>query len=143
MYDRSIFVVGGSSVYGFGCEDQHTLPSFLQKYFNNLSDLKEKYSVFNLGARGAPKFVDFYKLLNLNVSENDIVILQGIEKNIIQELSTLEGKKFHLIIPDLSHRVEEGIFFDSGHVNYKGHEIIAQQICERLTVTDNKESGKK
>lgn len=34
-YNNSIFMVGSSSTYGFGCEDNHTLPSLFQELINN------------------------------------------------------------------------------------------------------------
>lgn len=133
VYDNSIFMVGSSSTYGFGCEDKHTLPSLFQELINNSNFLHSRYSVFNLGARGNPKFVDFYKLLNLNVSPNDIVVLHGVDLDIVEELSYLSSEKFHFILPDFSNRHSVGeIFFDSGHVTYKGHAIIAKQIFDSL-----------
>jgi [citrate (pro-3S)-lyase] ligase len=133
VYDNSIFVVGNSSVYGFGCEDKHTLPSILQRLINNSKNLNTRYAVFNLGARGKPKFVDFYKLLNLNVLRNDIVVMHGIPQDIVEELSPLSTDKFHLISPGFSKREHrEEIFFDAGHVTYKGHTIIAHQIFNSL-----------
>lgn len=137
-YNHSIFVVGASGVYSYGSEDKHTLSSFMQQYINNSQQLHNNYAVFNLGARGAPKFVDFYKLLHLKTAENDIVILQGIDREIIAELFYLKSHQFHPIIPDLSHSANEEIFFDSAHVTYKGHQIIAEQICNSLFVTDSK-----
>lgn len=136
-YDHSIFVIGASGVYSYGSEDKHTFPSFIQRYINNSQKLHEKYSVFNLGARGAPKFVDFYKLLNLKTVENDIVILQGIDRETVKELSYLKSHQFCPIIPDLSHSLDEEIFFDSAHVTYKGNQIIAEQLCNSLFATDS------
>ena len=133
VYDNSIFMVGTSSVYGFGCEDKHTSPSLLQQLINNSKSLNTRYAVFNLGARGKPNFVDFYKLLNLNVLPNDIVVMHGISKDIVDDLSALSTDKFHLVSPDFSKRYHgEEIFFDAGHVTYKGQTIIAHQIFGRL-----------
>lgn len=136
-YNHAIFVVGGSGVYSFGSEDQHTLPSCIQKYINNSHKLHKKYCVFNLGARGAPKFVDFYKLLHLKATEHDIIILQGIDREIVQHLLAYQSLQFLPVVPDLSHKKDEKIFFDSGHVTYKGNQIIAKQICDNLFFADS------
>jgi [citrate (pro-3S)-lyase] ligase len=133
VYDNSIFMVGTSSVYGFGCEDKHTLPSLLQQLINNSNFLNTRYAVFNLGAQGTPLFVDFYKLLSLNVLPNDIVVMHGINQGIVEELSPLSTGNFHLISPDFSEREHgEEIFFDAGHITYKGHTIVANQIFHSL-----------
>jgi [citrate (pro-3S)-lyase] ligase len=133
-YDHSIFVVGNSSVYGFGCEDKHTLPSWLQKLFNEHAALsKINYGVFNLGVRGKPPYLNFLTLFNLQCSPGDIVILQGVEHALIKFLCQFEDGKFELLIPDFADRMpKEEIFFDQGHVTYKGQQIAAKQIFNRL-----------
>ncbi|MBQ0757546.1 MAG: hypothetical protein KBT54_10620, partial [Amphritea sp.] len=129
--------------YGFGCEDKHTLPSQLQQLINDSTFLQSRYSVFNLGARGNPKIIDLYKLLNLNLLPNDIVVLQGVDLDIVEELSYLRTDKFSIISPDFSERDSIGeLFFDDGHVTYKGHAIVAQQLFDSLFLScvNNKES---
>ncbi|BBB26613.1 hypothetical protein [Amphritea japonica] len=143
VYDNSIFIVGGSSTYGFGCEDKHTLPSLFQKLINESKFLRNTYSVFNLGARGNPKFVDIYKLLNLNVLPNDIVVLQGVDLDIVKKLSYLRTDMFHFVFPNFSERNNmEELFFDNGHVTYKGHALVAKQLFKNLffSSSNNKQS---
>ncbi len=136
VYDHSVFVVGGSSVYGFGCEDKDTLPSLLQQRINQSAHLNSQYAVFNLGARGNPAFVDFHKLLSLTVLPHDVVIFQGIHQNIVKVLSYLNTDKLHFICPDFTDRKKVGeIFFDAGHITYKGHAMVAEQIFNQLFPT--------
>lgn len=141
-YDHSIFCIGGSSVYGYGCEDAHTLPSFLQKIVNeNAASLNNSYCVLNLGARGMPKFLDFYKALKLPVQSGDIVVLQGIDDALIVQMAALQSENLQFLSPNYAFRHAEGdVFFDRAHVNYKGHKNIARQIFDCVFKAENNPS---
>ena len=132
-YLNSIFFVGGSSVFGMGCEDKHTLPSSLQWLINQSTFLREHFSVFNLGVRGQSLLLDFYKIFNLKTTPGDIVILQGVKSTLTQQLTHLQTDKFLLISPDFNNREKsDDVFFDSGHIIYKGHYLLAEKIYTGL-----------
>lgn len=67
-----IFVLGGSTVFGSGVTDDHTLPAHLESMF----DLAYKVEVINAGVNGATSFGEKYVALNrLPVFEPDLVVI--------------------------------------------------------------------
>lgn len=148
IYDHSVFIVGNSSIYGFGCEDKHTLPSQLQTYFNQETEKlnKPSYSAFNLGVRGGSLYLNFLTLRNLQCQSGDIVVLQGINHKVIRQLQKDVLNNIHTLLIDFSvankgqnkqQKTTQEVFFDAGHVNYKGQAIAAKQIFQVLKGINN------
>jgi len=133
-YERVIHVVGNSGVYGYGCEDRHTLPSQLQRIVNRrASDFGGPIAVFNRGARGTAHHAAIDTAMALRGRPGDAVVLQGVQAATIDRLRTLGVDDRHLLRPDFGPSAETGpMFIDSGHVNHRGQRRIAQQVASAL-----------
>lgn len=75
-----IFVVGGSTTFGFGStSDQTTIPGYLQKKFDD-EKLGKKIQVINAGINGADSFreVNYIKKILLDFEPDLFIIYDGI-----------------------------------------------------------------
>lgn len=133
-YENSIFVLGNSRTLGVCDEDANTLPSILQKKIT--TEQVGKYAVFNLGI-GAMSFIEScYKILNLPLKLNDIVVIHGYSIYSPEKSSVRAPQIYGGIatLPIYLHNRMEicGECFVDGHLNYKGSTIEAEQIFHAL-----------
>jgi cytidyltransferase-like protein len=77
--ERTIYLLGSSTVYGSFCEDDGTISAYLQEICNSKSP--GEFAVVNYGTRGA--FLDLHALQipYLPLKKGDIVILMGLPWN--------------------------------------------------------------
>jgi [citrate (pro-3S)-lyase] ligase len=99
-YRNVIHMFGHSVVYGFGAEDAHTIPSYLQKMLNAGGG---GYKVNNNGVRGNPLWNRLLQFQQLNFHYYDIVFIFTNSM-----INNAEGS-----IIELLHRkcVERGVYF--------------------------------
>ena len=160
--DRTIHAFGASEIFGMGCEDSHTIPSFLQKRFNDAHATGVQpliWRVQNYGVRAARLNCNLIRIWQADISPGDIVVL--FDNYIILPQKDKTGKYTlanervtdieeynNLGIPCIDarymferpHNYGE-IFFDSGHFSYKGNTIIADVLFNYITAQiDNVES---
>lgn len=126
---NKIKILGGSDVFGFGCEDAHTISSFLQQKLLEDSSV-DTYKVENHGLLGHPLLICINSLLQQKISQGDIIVLFGYPKlkSIPPQLEKLEN--FHC---NLSRPHSHGeIFIDYCHPGWNGNKVIANKIFQYL-----------
>jgi hypothetical protein len=132
-YSNKIKILGGSDVFGFGCEDDHTFSSFLQRKLL-IKELTVTYKVENHGLLGHPLLICINSLLQQHIDPGDIVILFGYPKlkNIPPQLEQLEN--FHC---DLSRPHPHGeIFIDYCHQGWKVIELLLTNFTNTYSAKD-------
>jgi len=125
--ERTIYLVGGCNVFGFGISDKGTIASYLQRLCNEKAD-KEHFIVQNYGyylAETDKRSMEEMSILkSLPLRPRDVVICSwGFPEGIpIVDLSA-EGKR--------PHRHGE-LFFDAGHPSEEGCCYIARELFNFL-----------
>ena len=120
-----VLFLGGSDVYGFGCDDASTVPSHLQRRLLGVDP--ESYRVENHGMRGNPMALCLNNLLQSQVNPGDIAIVFGyppLPAKAAEEIGILT----HHVSFSRPHDHGE-LFFDQSHVGPKGNAIIADQVA--------------
>ena len=126
-YMRTIFIVGGCSVFGVGAADKHTIASFLQDLLNDIFP-EQKICVQNYGFYLAElqdaRSNEELKILNaLPVKKGDIILwgLGGVPGRPCIDTSKIsqEDREFE-------------IFTDHMHYTPHGYVSIAQKLFEGL-----------
>lgn len=123
---RRVLVLGGSDVYGFGADDERTIPSFLQKMLNEAEPTG--FRVENHGLRGNPLPVCMTNLFQTQIQPGDVVILFGYPK-LIEKPSFLEDLECHHMDFSRPHDLGE-VFIDHSHVGPRGNEFIAGKLVD-------------
>ncbi len=135
-YKRTIYAFGNSICYGLGSDDEHTIPSVIQRCIND-SKYEGNYSVLNCangGGLNSKAIIDsFYYHLPQN-GDIVLVLMSDIPDIIIDQYKDqfhiCDGKKI-LYRP---HQLGE-IFWDLNHVNAKGYTALGESIFEELENT--------
>lgn len=103
-YLATIYVFGGSTIYGSEVPDEYTLPSYLQKYMN--SYFPQTYRVLNLGTTSVTSTQELERLRKTDIQKGDVVIFyngvndvfqgvyNGIERETISEFNNRIRKKY-------------------------------------------------
>lgn len=131
-FDNSLFVFGGSDVYGFGCEDAHTISSFLQDQLNQVREGRS-CRVENHGIRGYPLPMCLNNLFQTVIAPNDIVVLLGYPE---VDPSEFEGTGVEFVHVDFRERKEIGeVFIDHSHLSWRGNKVIAKRIIDQINKT--------
>lgn len=130
-YKRSVFIVGGCSVFGVGATDKGTIASHLQELFTRLLP-DEQIIVHNYGYYlceiDATSNEELAILNSLPVKPGDIVICcfgQAQEEIPFLDLSELFYRP---------HNYEEP-FFDLGHFTESGYGAIAKELFKELSAS--------
>lgn len=91
-YTKTIYFIGGCTIWGRLVEDRYTIPSLIQKYINQLDEGKG-YRVINLGNGNLLNAVNL--LESINIEENDIIVtLFPFVTNYVKEvITTIEISK--------------------------------------------------
>jgi [citrate (pro-3S)-lyase] ligase len=129
---NSIYMLGSSKIVGSYVADSETIPSNLQKIINNHNLNYEIINAANFYSNCDEQSIKLLK--NLPIKSGDIVIVQ---------IMTKCWKNLSDFIPliDLTNIFRRphpygDIFFDHGHVNFIGNEIVAKIIYEKLDALD-------
>ncbi len=72
-YDHTIYIVGGSTVYGMYLPDEYTIPSYLQTMLN--TEAGKKYKVENIGVISVNSWQELARIKALPIQDGDIVVL--------------------------------------------------------------------
>jgi len=80
-FKRTVYVFGGSTVFGTGSSDEFTIPSILQKKFN---DNNYKTKVVNYGFSTLVASQQLQRLLKIPIKKDDIVIFYDGGNDIVQ-----------------------------------------------------------
>lgn len=133
-FGSRVLLFGGSDVYGAGAEDSHTISSFMQKLFidSNIEDIK----VENHGTRGNSIFVCINNLIQTKIHRGDTIIVFGYPKIFDKNKSLLHVENMHCHF-SRPHTYGE-IFFDHNHMNWKGNQVIANMLFDKVSSTPNK-----
>ena len=128
-YDRTIWHIGFSHVFGYGAPDWGTIDSFLQEILNERVK-NEAICVENYGYVRMSSFVDqamkIANFLSRNFRDNDIVLIQSV--------TGLPG--VHDVLDcDLSEILQRPhnhgeCFFDRSHLNEKGNRVFAEGLYD-------------
>lgn len=130
--DRKIVMFGPCNVFGAFCKDNQTIEAYLQDLLNVNGYISWK--VLNKGVCGVDYSYD--QMFVEELSEDDIVIIIGIEKWVPDEIEhalAFRGdlSEFFVRLPHLSDYVLDSI----SHFNYVVNEKLAQQIYKDICVT--------
>ena len=87
LFENTIYLHGSSWIFGFGCEDKHTLASYLQRACNNDEKFK-KYIVKNYGVQCAPFWNRYLSIKNHNLKAGDYVFV-FIRRGLPRELEDI------------------------------------------------------
>ncbi|WP_051294820.1 adenylyltransferase/cytidyltransferase family protein [Maridesulfovibrio bastinii] len=151
--DRTIHVFGASEIYGFGCEDNHTIPSFIQHSVNALKHNNPETSTWivqNYGVRAATLNCNLMRIWNADISSGDIVIALNNRMFIPSDgaddstpikvhkfYDIAEYKRYGIQFLDLRKIFERPhgygeLFFDQDHFAYNGNRIFSQKIFHNI-----------
>ncbi len=130
--DRKIVMFGPCNVFGAFCKDNQTIEAYLQDLLNVNGYIS--WEVLNKGVCGVDYSYD--QMFVEELSEDDIVIIIGIEKWVPDEIEhalAFRGdlSEFFVRLPHLSDYVLDSI----SHFNYVVNEKLAQQIYKDICVT--------
>ena len=119
-YRGTVWIMGACFFSGYAVEDKHTTASYIQSYIN-LS--KYKYRVVNLACDGGGGITSYNKLLEKNISSEDIVIIQTKAFIQVKNLISIDYQ-------ELNNSLKEKIWFwdDFRHMGYAGYEFMAKKI---------------
>jgi hypothetical protein len=94
-FAHTIYVFGGSTIYGFMATDCLTIPSHLQKLFNH--KIPNTYKIVNMGALGLTTTMQVEQLKKINLQAQDIVLfydgLNDVIKHFVQDKQENKDKK--------------------------------------------------
>ncbi|MDR1688179.1 MAG: adenylyltransferase/cytidyltransferase family protein [Clostridiales bacterium] len=128
-YKRTVYLVGGCSVFGIGAADGGTIASALQKLLNDYEP-EQKFIVQNYGYNltgGADRPSEQVRVLySLPVKPNDIVLFQAFRGIDASYHSFNFGYSFQR-----PHEYGD-IFFDKSHYGESGYRVIAQKMFDGL-----------
>lgn len=131
-YIGTVWILGWCLFSGYAVEDKHTLASFIQEYIN-LSGYK--YRVVNLSCDGG-RTETYNKLLERNISSNDIVIIQTLSFWNIENFITIDYKELDSV---LKNKIWFWDFF--GHMGIEGYKFLANKIFKTIepAICNNKD----
>ena len=138
--NRSIFIVGGCTVFGVGSDDKNTIASHLQRMLNDAFPeygiIVQNYGFFlaEMDARGS--FNEELAIIRtLPVKEGDIVLYGA---GYVDGIPFIDGS-------DISTRNGAELFFDQQHFTPDGNRVIAENIFNGLKAQDclSKESAQR
>lgn len=131
-HKRSIFIVGGCTVFGVGSSDSNTVASFLQRELNRLVPEYE-FNVYNygyfLGGSTVNYSKEICKILNfIPVQSGDIVLFSSNPSDDVPfcDLSKAAQRP---------HPYGE-VFFDKSHYTADGNHLIANKLFDYLQQND-------
>jgi len=125
-------------VYSLSCEDEQTLPSFLDFQLNN-----PNFKTINKGVSSADLMNSCFAILDTKISPGDIIILYGLSP--LSENERLEIKnEFHLL--DLTHAFKRphsygNIFYDTTHLTAEGNKAVAKFIAKKIKTNYKEKTG--
>ncbi|MBE5930966.1 MAG: glycosyltransferase [Lachnospiraceae bacterium] len=131
-WERTIYIIGGCSVFGIGAVDKHTIASWLQKLLNETIG-EGVFCVQNYGYylceadRQREEELDI--LESLPVKYGDIVLYYWTEDGIspTQRISMIDSSTIVAQPRDVE------VFFDKGHLTPDGYRLVAERIFAALT----------
>lgn len=121
-YIGTVWILGACLFSGYAVEDKHTTASYIQRYVN-LSGYR--YRVVNLSCDEGIQ--SYNKLLERNISINDIVIIQTISLWNIENFITIDYK-------ELNSALKNKVWFWDifSHMGCAGYEFIAKKIFNKI-----------
>ncbi|MCI9079902.1 MAG: adenylyltransferase/cytidyltransferase family protein [Lachnospiraceae bacterium] len=119
-WNGTIWIMGTCFFSGYAVEDRHTTASFIQSYVNEAG---YKYRVVNLACDSGGGMTSYNKLLEKNITSEDIVIIQT--KAFIQVNNFIS-----IDYNELNDSLTEKIWFwdDFNHMGYAGYKFMAKKI---------------
>ena len=129
-HKRAVFLLGGCGNFGIGADDSHTIASFLQRKFNELTP-NEGFIVYNYGRYVNSDYDRLFPLLlSLPIKKDDIVLFEYqyfFDGDI--PFCNLTHKS------DRPHNYGE-IFLDKSHLTANGYRMTADGIFDFLKEHD-------
>lgn len=126
-YKRTIYLVGGCTVFGVGAADEHTIASFLQDLLNDIFP-EQKICVQNYGFYLAElqdaQSNEELKILNALPVKKDDIVLWGLGS--VPGMPCIDASKISRGDGDFE------IFTDNQHYTPHGYVAIAQKLFEGL-----------
>lgn len=127
---RTIYLFGSSVAYSFGCEESHTLSSFIEARINS-----PEIKVVNRGVRGGDLLNSALAILDTKIRYGDLIILYAF-KPITKEDKTKVINEIEYL--DLTHVFARphnygDVFFDSGsHSTPAGNKVVAKLVANKI-----------
>ena len=127
-FDKNVFVVGGCITFGYGCSDEDTLSSKLQKIMNK-SNINWK--IENYGSFLNYRRKDMYQtLFNLPVKDGDIIVVE-VWRNLPEMCEPYLDFLNLREVFDRPHNYGN-VFVDTAHPSHIGQEVMANKIFEHI-----------
>ena len=128
-YKNKLFVLGNSVVYGYGNEDRHTIPSFMQKMINSTG----KYKVINCGVKS---HLSLYNVVESATKGDRIIIVLGyyyaewmwLLKMLENHINPIQTYCLKYLF-DRPHDMGE-VYWDAAHINHIGNKRVAEEIIK-------------
>ena len=131
--NNTIWMLGSSKIVGSYVSDRETISSNLQRILN---ENQRHYEVRNSGGHSSVFDEQSLRMLKtLPVIDGDIVIIM------LNQRKNFNILKDHFMYCDLADTFKRPhdygeLFYDKGHVSFKGNEILAKKIFERMNELD-------
>ena len=136
---NTVYLFGSSVAYSFGCEESHTVSSFLETQINN-----PNITVVNRGVRGGNLANSVLAILDTQICQGDLVILYSFKPISKDDKIELLKNFNYLDLINIFKRPHNygDVFFDSlSHLTPAGNKIVANLIAEKIQhIVYNKKS---
>lgn len=132
---NSIYVFGSSLVYSSSCEDEQTLPSFLDSQINN-----PNFQTLNRGVSSADVMNSCFAILDTQISKGDIIILYGLNPLSEKEKSEIKNEVHFLDLANIFKRPHNygNLFYDNAHLTSEGNKAVAKFIATEINTNNYK-----
>ena len=124
---RKIFLMGGSTMFGHGVDDDETIAAYLQR------QLGARYAVFNFGTSAYDQTLETYRLsyhLRQGLRPNVVILLDGLnDASAIARSNYRVGDK----LKDLDFIAGRGTPVPSGYMNMLVQTLPVVRVFRRLT----------
>jgi [citrate (pro-3S)-lyase] ligase len=129
-YRNTVYLFGSSVAYSFGCEESHTVSSFLETQINN-----PDITVVNRGIRGGNLANSVLAILDTKISHGDLVILYSFKPiSTDAKIELLKNFNYLDLVNIFTRPHNYGdVFFDSlSHLTPAGNKIVANLIAKKI-----------
>ena len=140
-FDHTVHIVGPCMAFGFGCEDKHTVASFLQRLLNK-NGLKYRVINHSLIDHRLTEQNFEHIIANINFADGDVLIIYSYCNYLNHQECTEEyarnrcasvGMKFISPYKKLSEEcLKKRLFFSERHSSPDGNELYAELLYSRI-----------
>jgi len=139
--DRTMFFFGSSLCYGKNTDDEHTIPSVIQRQMTEHHNCKPSYRVLNCGNGGHPNFAKMWKSFEYHHPGNgDVVVFVGWFSTLLysayRDAALWIRPQTDDRLFDRPHDLGDYVFSDTLHFTPIGYETIGKYAADKLLAGD-------